>query len=212
MTTTTAKLGLSVWTTGDAFHIADYTANFNALDAKPGIHICTSTTRPATWGANQTGMFIFETDTALVWRWSGTTWLRLWGKGFLGTASRTSAFSTTSTTPVSALSVSVTVPANAADRKLLVVVEGDNIQNTLSLSQIQIVRDGATALHTWKTQGGTSAAASDQPRSFPYTALDGPTAGAHTYAVYIGAVAGTGGTTTVNASTTQPMVISVIEV
>lgn len=206
MTTTTNKLGLKVWTSGDAFHVQDFTDNFNALDLKPGIHVCTSTTRPTTWGANQSGMFIFETDTTLVWRWDGAAFVRQWGKGWLGSTERTTPFTTTATAPQTVATVSVTVPAGA--RQLLVVIEGGALYNTNGSSQVNILRDGATSLQSFNVPWGGAGSAGP----IALTTLDSPGAGTHAYALQVGAVLGVAGTTTLTASPSQPASIHVIEV
>ncbi len=78
MPTPSPKLGLSVPTTADRFETSDLADNWNKLDTSPGIHICTSTTRP-TWGAAQVGRTIQETNTNLQWMWTGTSWVRITG-------------------------------------------------------------------------------------------------------------------------------------
>ena len=68
MPTSSDKLGLSKPLTTDPFDTATIAANWQIVDDHPGVFICTSGTRP-TWGANQDGMFIFETDSGLAYRW-----------------------------------------------------------------------------------------------------------------------------------------------
>lgn len=117
MTTLTKHLSLIKPTPTDAFSTADIASNWESIDTAPGVHICTSTTRP-TWTTSQKGRMIRETDTGLLWNWSGTTWERQAGKGILtrsdGSAAvqtRTTDFSTTSSTAVLVAGISnVVVP------------------------------------------------------------------------------------------------------
>lgn len=57
----------------DPFLRADFTDNWNKLDLAPGVHICTSASRP-TWGTAQAGRMIMETDTKRTIFWDGTAW------------------------------------------------------------------------------------------------------------------------------------------
>lgn len=74
MSTSTPRLQLKRNDGTDPFQRQDFVDNWNKLDAAPGHHVCTSTSRP-TWGAAQAGRLIWETDTRTQWSWSGTAWL-----------------------------------------------------------------------------------------------------------------------------------------
>ena len=74
MSSLTSRLGLIRWALSDKWRNQDLVDNWNAIDAAPGTHICTAATRP-TWGANQAGRKILETDTGLEYRWSGSAWV-----------------------------------------------------------------------------------------------------------------------------------------
>lgn len=117
MATQTRYLKLIKPTTSDSFSTADIAANWEALDASPGVTVCTSTSRP-NLTATQAGRHIYETDTDLLWAWTGTRWSRAAPKGLLTTTSggkaigvRSSDFQTTSTTPTLVVGVNnVVVP------------------------------------------------------------------------------------------------------
>lgn len=86
MSTFTPRLQLKRNDGSDPFKRQDFTDNWNKMDAAPGTHVCTSTSRPA-WGASQSGRLILETDTRCQYEWSGTSWLPIltasnaWGLG-----------------------------------------------------------------------------------------------------------------------------------
>lgn len=73
MSTLTPRLQLKRWDGSDPYKRADFNDNWNKIDAAPGAHICTSSSRP-TWGAAQAGREIIETDTRRKVMWTGTAW------------------------------------------------------------------------------------------------------------------------------------------
>lgn len=73
MSGTTPRLGLKTWDQSDPFLRQDFNDNSARLDSSPGAFLCTSGSRPA-WGANQSGMRIYETDTRREVVWTGTAW------------------------------------------------------------------------------------------------------------------------------------------
>lgn len=73
MSGATPRLGLKTFDPSDPFLRSDFDDNYTKLDAYPGSYICTSSTRPS-WGAQQAGMRIFETDTRAEYVWSGSAW------------------------------------------------------------------------------------------------------------------------------------------
>lgn len=117
MPTQTQYLKLIKPTTADGFSTADIAANWETLDKNPGTTICTSTSRP-TLTQTQAGRQIYETDTDLMWSWTGTTWSRVAPRGLLKRTDgskahgvRTSDYQTTATTPTVAIAVTgVVVP------------------------------------------------------------------------------------------------------
>jgi hypothetical protein len=83
MPTTSDRLELAKPVTSDDFDTSEIADNWQKVDDHPGIFVCTSGTRP-TWSGSQEGQLISETDTGLLWRWNGTTWVRQHGTGWLG--------------------------------------------------------------------------------------------------------------------------------
>lgn len=71
MSTNTSRLGLKKPEQPDPFLATDFASNYDKLDQAPGIHVCTTGTRPA-WGAAQAGRTILETDTRNQYLWTGT--------------------------------------------------------------------------------------------------------------------------------------------
>lgn len=106
MSDTSAKYGLMLPTQVDPFSTADVRGNFEKIDAAPGTHICTSTTRP-TWSSAQAGRRIYETNTGLEWVWGGTAWKRLYGSGLLKKSDGSFAVGTRTTNGFSALTTFV---------------------------------------------------------------------------------------------------------
>jgi hypothetical protein len=203
------RLGLKRHTTADRFHIQDYADNWDTLDAAPGLHICTSTSRPTTWGAGQTGRRIGETDTGLVWRWTGTGWTRQSGSGLLLRSARTTDFATSSTSLVVVQSAAVTIPDG--NRPVLITVSGPGVYNTVGLTALALFR-GATQLQAWQSQGRLAATYDAQPRPLMMSVIDpAPTLGAQSYSLQASAVVGFGGTSTIQASTNAPLALSVVE-
>lgn len=73
MPTYTPRLGLKRPEPTDEFLTQDFYDNYNLLDTAPGIHICTSSTKP-TWGPERAGRAIYMTDHKYIQIWDGTNW------------------------------------------------------------------------------------------------------------------------------------------
>lgn len=73
MSTLTPRMKLIRNDGQDPFKRQDFIDNWNKIDAAPGVHICTSTSRP-TWGQAEAGRQIQETDTKRQVLWTGTSW------------------------------------------------------------------------------------------------------------------------------------------
>lgn len=196
-------------TLSDRFRIQDYTDNWNLLDSFPGVFVCTSGTRPGDWGAPQTGLIIFETDTTLLWYWTGSAFVRVSPKGLIGHEEITTNFETIETTYQTVLTVNVTVAAG--DRRHLIVVEGPGVQNTNGLTLLALWR-GATLLQEWKEQGSGGSGATTQARPLAMSTTDAPSAGAEVYTLQVKADAVIGGTVTLQAGANKSLALSVIEV
>lgn len=208
MSSLTDRLGLIVNTTADNFIVQDFTDNSQKLDDYPGIFICTSGTRP-TWGANQNGMAIYETDTDLIWHWSGAAWERKVAKGHILGEELNSDFNTSSTTYVVAIDITVTVAAG--NRRHLVIIHAPGVYNTNGLTQFAAYRD-ANLLQEWYSQGWTGAPVEKYPRPIFAVIPDTPGAGSITYSLQVRAVSGIGGTSTIQATATKPLSIDIVEV
>jgi hypothetical protein len=68
------NLGLKLNAPTDPFLLSDFIANWNILDANPGIFITTSTSRPS-YTSSQAGRLIFLTDLKQFQWWNGTSWI-----------------------------------------------------------------------------------------------------------------------------------------
>ena len=208
MTSLTSRLGLKRWSLSDKWRNADLVDNWNALDAAPGTHVCTSDARPTTWGTDQTGRRIIETDTGLEFRWDGTGWQRIAARGLVNRTERLTLFSTTSFTMASVVATpSVAVKA----RRHLVIVEAPRVYSSVGLTALALFRD-STQLNLWWHQGGGGSAASQQPRPLAFTTTDQPTEGSVVYSLQCAAVVGFGGTSTIEPDTNRPCAITVVEV
>ena len=208
MSTLSQRLGLKQHTLGDNFRIADYADNWDRLDDFPGVYPCLSTARP-TWAAGQAGMLISETDTGLLWRWTGAAWARVSPAGLLGKTTATANFATSSTSAVTAITTAVTVPAG--NRSVLLIAEAGGVASTVGITRLSLWRD-ATQIQSWLQEGSAGAGASAQPQPLDKTLVDTPAAGAITYTLRIAAEIGFGGTSTLVATSTSPMSLSVVEV
>lgn len=227
MTTQTEHLGLKRHTTADVYRIQDYADNWAKLDASPGVFVCDSTTRPTNWTVAQTGMLISERDSGLVWRWTGTKFVRVASKGFLGQAERWSDLQATGTSFVTLLSQTVTIPPSwnlgvfdaAAEgpgiRRVLINVTCPRMISTMRITEMAIYR-GSTALTSWYAKGGNGTLAQD-PDDYPsnesIAITDWPTtSGSHTYSLRFRPVPGIGGISTAQAADGRPIYLTVIEV
>ena len=153
MPTPSTHLGINIVSGGENFSTAIYNANWNLLDQYPGIFLCTSSTRPTSWGGNQIGMVIFESDSRLYWQWNGSSFIRFKLKGLLGTTRQTAPVSTASTwTPggstglVTVVSQITIIPPG--NRTLMIVCEVPKITNTNGIGILAIQRD-STVLTWW---------------------------------------------------------------
>lgn len=210
MTTLSPRMLLKKWTTADRYHVQDYDDNWDLIDAAPGLFIAaTSADKPTTWGAAQNGRRAVELDTGLVWRWTGSAWVRQNASGLLLRSTRTTDISTSATTLVTALTAAVTVPAGG--RTLALTVEGSGVYNTIGVTRIALFR-GATQLQSWLHQGRLAATYDAQPRPLAFTAFDtAPTAGAQSYTLQFSAEVGFGGTSTLQGGVNKPLALTVVE-
>lgn len=224
MPTPSTKLGLNIFSTADTFSTAQYNANWQTLDASPGLFVCTSTTRPGmagappAWGANQNGMRIVETDTGLIWMWNGTTFVRQMPMGYLGRVTRTSNIPSSSTwtppgTGTLTTAVNLTVHPPNGNRPLMVVAEVPEVQNPNGLSYLVIQRD-STILNSypvWSQQQVGSGNAGNAGSKGDFVTFDTPNLATTVYSLNFAAGTVTGGTTTLVAAPTRPISLTVME-
>lgn len=218
-TSPTPRLGLERPLAGHGFDRTEFYDLYTLLDGFPGIYLCTSGTRPSGWGTQHTGMLIWETDTSLRWRWSGTAFVRDAPKGLLGVSSLTSNQSTGATTPTSVLSKAVTIPAftlSNVDPRIKVEANWYAIDNgtlnTLGGAEVSLLR-GSTVIARQRLRGRPDTATElEWGEGGTIVAWDTPTAGAQTYHLAINSVPSVGGTTTLRATATNPAQLAISEV
>ena len=222
MASLTARLGLKRPATTDPYVTQDQYDQYTLLDGFPGMFICTSTTRPTTWGAAHTGMLIYETDSSLTWRWvNGLGFLRSQITGMLADPSQITAdFATANTAPQIAITSNVTVPttnAGSTARRIEIIANWYCLDNgtatTLGASEVSIWR-GAVRLLTQLSPGRptTDTQPLDWGNGGVIIAHDNPAAGAQTYTLRINALATIGGTSTMRASAVNPAELCVKEI
>ena len=75
MAGSTTRLDLNTFDGGDPFSETPFNQNWSKLDEAPGVHVCTSSTRPAypDWDTAQIGRLIFETDTKRLYEYIGSS-------------------------------------------------------------------------------------------------------------------------------------------
>jgi hypothetical protein len=217
-----ARLGLKRPLSGHGFNRQESYDNLTVLDAYPGIYPCTLATRPVSWGAAHNGMHIFEMDTLLTWRWSGSAFVRTGPLGLLAAITeRSTDFSTAATSPTTAMTVGATVPAtNVGSTTKRIKVEANwyaivnATDTTLGAAEVSLIRDGATLLCTQRVTGRPSTDTDylDWGQGGTIVGWDNPAAGAHTYTLAINSIAAVGGTTVLKASATQVAQMAVSEV
>jgi hypothetical protein len=76
MSTPTPRLGILKPEGSDPFRRTDFNDTWDLLDDAPGTHICTSGSRPS-WGSDQAGRLIVETDTNRILRWTGSAFYQV---------------------------------------------------------------------------------------------------------------------------------------
>lgn len=223
MPTPSPHLGLLVPARSDPFVTADIATNWDTIDAAPGDFICTSTTRPG-WGAGQAGMSIYETDSGLEWRWNGSAFKRTAPVGILGSAIRTTNFSTSSSTYVVVLATpSITVPAG--NRTLQVTVSwsaaSNDTNNFFSAGVFRSATPATNVVDNWSVIGspsgsgflGNSLTTAAGGTQVVYETA-GLTAGTYVWSLQIRGATSTAspGVSDIDATGTSPISITVIEV
>jgi hypothetical protein len=202
VSTPSTRIGLAKPVTADQFTVAGLNANWDLLDAKPGIHVATNAAAVSTlagaWGANQAGMFVFQIDTSTLFRWSGTAFVRPFAKGLLANpGTRTTDLGPITDSNYATLATcTVTVPSGG--RNIRLVANWADISG--GQAQLAFFR-GATELNNWKAAVGAGGA-----KTFVDLA---PAAGSTTYTVK---AKNASTTTTVKCAALSPGSIAVEEV
>lgn len=111
MSTLSQHLGMTLNADSDPFQRTDIVGNFSILDQYPGAFICTSSSRP-TWGANQAGQMILETDTRRIIHWNGSGWheIQATAPGWYGSISPAATISGGNTVTYNIFSLTATRP------------------------------------------------------------------------------------------------------
>lgn len=223
MPSASPRIGIQRPLSADPFDVQDFYDNYTLIDSYPGTFVCTSSTRPTTWGASQKGIEIVETDTMLKWMWTGTAFVRSSPVGVLGSSNLTSDFTTTATSSTStspaatAISCTVAIPAtNSASVTKRIRVTGSYylIDNDSGICEVTLYRD-TTLLYQASLSGETGATTESSRGSggsivgfdFPSTA-----GGSTTYTLRVNSLSSPGGTTTLSASGTSPATLMIEEV
>lgn len=201
MPTTSAKLGIAKPLTTDDFDTSEIAANWQLVDDHPGVYICTNATRP-TWGANQDGMLIYETDTQRYYRWrnSDTSFVRDIPRGYLGGNTKTTNTTNATTTPASLLSETGVVALG--DRTLQITVGWPDATGS---GKVYLYRGG-----TKLTERHIDAGTGDSSKGGQIVFFDTPSAATYTYEAQL--VADTGDSLTVVGASGAPVTIDVVEV
>jgi hypothetical protein len=210
-------MGLALPSQADPFSTADIRANWEKIDAAPGTHICTSTTRPS-WGSSQEGRRILETNTGLEWMWLDGEWVRVAPSGILrrstgefAIAERTTDFTTTSNTMVKVVSVTnVVVPGG--NRPIKVEVSWQKARNPTGNFTGAIYRSNTNnsgpRLALWSFPTNDSDANAGGGNYLAYEP-GGLAAGSYDYSFQITAPSGT---STIFATAQSPCTITVSEI
>lgn len=222
MPSLTSRLGLTRPDTNDAFGPEWAYDLLSQLDQAPGIFPCTSSTRPSGWGGAQNGIHIFETDRGLLWRWNGTAFVRTSPKGLLADPTEITAdFTTSSTTPVTAISAAVTIPVtNAGSTTKRIKIEGswyalyNGTSTTLGACEVSILRDpGAVVIKSmrWRGRPATASSPLDWGEGGTIVGWDAPSAGSATYRLCVNSISSVGGSTVLRATSTARASLAVSE-
>jgi hypothetical protein len=191
--TPSARLSLLKPAESDPFVTDDIADNWQKIDDHPGARVCLSTSRPV-WTNAQAGMLISETDTGLLWRWTGSAWARPYPTGRLRTtsggwayAARTTLFSTASSSAyVVALTLAnVVVPDGL--RPIEVEAAWDNAVNANGYFFGLIVRSAAVG---GPATGATHQVAAGSCGSYVGDEPAGLAANTYTWTYQVKAVAG----------------------
>lgn len=194
MTTNSTRLGLVVQTEADQFDTSHFTDNWAILDGSPGLRTIAIGNAP-TWGPAHAGMYLSDPATGLLWRWTGSAFVRAHALGHLGQGQRTTDLTeATGSFVVLAQASGVVVPAGS--RKVQITASWSEV--TGDPVQFGLFR-GSTQLTTWKSSGDGGSV----------TFFDSPSAGTYTYSFQVKTL---DASSTVECAADAPARIDVVEV
>jgi hypothetical protein len=190
--------GLFVPETTDGFDTTDLAGAIEGLDAAAGGPVvCTAATRPS-WGAGQAGTFIYETDTGLVWIWTGSAWRRAVARGWLKSDAKTASHGPIGTVSFDTVVTAADAIVAAGSVKIAVTVSWSSITEAGTGTLGQIMREAASIREWTLDPDGGSITIFDEP-------------GVTGQVDYFFKIKGVGGNSTLNGSASDPTTIDVVE-
>jgi hypothetical protein len=198
------RLGLTLDTTADAFLTSDVRGDFIILDMYPGLYTDTTAgiaSQTAGWGSAQEGQYVSDTDTGLVWYWTGSDLIRPWGIGMLDKASVTSPVTVTSVLSSRTTLITLTTDIPPGGRDIEVKCIMTDVANTTQDTSIFLYQD-STVIQSCVVQANLL-------MPVVLFAEVNPSAASHTYSVQAGVASAS--TTTFDASATSPILLTVVE-
>jgi hypothetical protein len=220
MSDTSVKLGLFLPTQVDAFATADVRANFEKIDAAPGTHICTSTTRPS-WTSAKAGRKIYETNTGLEWVWTGTAWKRLYGTGLLKLSTGDWAYqervtnASTSSHTYSVVKTLSNVVVPDGNRPIEIRTQWQATHNATNHFLLALYRSAVANSGPRMVEWFAGVESPDYPQgdggTFSYLHRDGLAAGLYNFTLQMRIYDTPGGTAILGADTECPIALSAYE-
>lgn len=183
MSTLSPRLNLKRPDDSDPFLTQDFVDNYNKLDAAPGAHICTSTTRPS-WGSSQAGRTIFVTDWKCFQFWDGSAWQD--ERAAAGLFAGGAIFDATLSKDATAIYtlINFTTPRPATIAVMMNMTVGCDARFTQTIFG-RVVLDGGDLLlggysDAMRFTGNSGDAAATTQMTLPMIAIANVSAGAHT--------------------------------
>lgn len=196
---TSDRLELALPVGSDNFATSELATNLETIDSFPGVFVLTAIGSLPAWGANQTGQYVHETSTGLIWRWNGAALVRDWPKGWLAAGSRTTD-GTTSSSAYGTLLTVTPVPVPAGGRKVQISVDW---LSAVGKGYLAIYRS-TTLLREFRIFSTVD------ERGGSCVVFDTPSSGNHTYTIQT--KADSGQSLTIRATTDGPLTLTAVEV
>lgn len=214
MTTPSPAIGLAVPDDDDAFSTEDLAANWGKVDDYIG-HLVVASALPAGWGADQTGLNVYQEDTGLSWLWNGSAFERTAARGWLGGDSAVADVVCAVTAPTYVTVIDVEIDFPRGGRRALVDISFFDIVGSAGSGRAigRLQRDGVTK-QEWAFPGlsadtvGLVDTAGGRSLSFN----EAPGEGTYTYTFQVASSSFSPGTATVKASAVHPIKIDVAEI